>query len=176
MTMNSNPGIYIPRVYANITWRRVKDVFEEIFGVGTIGRVDVVKNNSRDLEQGSAPEYNRVFVHFKYWPKEHNKLREKLVAGDTLKIVYEDPWYWKCMLNKYPRTLDKDGTRRPQKAPYVEVDNSKSSAPHPSPVKRSISPPRIRRQDAAKAGPTPSNSYAALAAAEEDGVAMDEEH
>lgn len=133
-TMNSsNPSIYIPSVYSNIGWRRIKDVFEEIFGKGTIGRVDVVKMAGA-IESGT--QFNRVFVHFKYWPKEHDEVRLKLVEGGVVKIVYEDPWFWKCMLNKYPRTVDKDGTRRPQRSPYLEVDEAE----------RCESPPRLRRE------------------------------
>ena len=156
--MNSNPSIYIPRVHSNITWKRVKDVFEEIFGTGTIGRVDITK--IRRSEGDNLP-FNRAFVHFKHWPKEFNQLREQLVAGETIKIVYDDPWFWKCLLNKYPRTLDKDGTKRPRKAPYAEVEQSASSSSSPG----SPNPMRRGKTNAAPRAPPKlesANSFAAL--------------
>ena len=158
--MNSNPSIYIPRVHSNITWKRVKDIFEEIFGVGTIGRVDIAKVRRSD---GEEHPFNRVFVHFKHWPREFSELRDQLVAGETIKIVYDDPWYWKCLLNKYPRTQDRDGTKRPRKAPYVAVDKEDSSTSEqtsgsPNPMRRG----KAQGVSVALPVPTSTNSFGIL--------------
>ena len=40
----------------------------------------------------------KVFIHFKYWyntPKSL-KVREILSSGLDFKIIYVEPWYWKC--------------------------------------------------------------------------------
>lgn len=121
-SMNMNPGIYIPSVYQNIDWRRIKSVFEDIFGEGTISRVDVVKQK-QETTSNSKMNFNRVYVHFKYWPKEFDNIREKLVSGETIKIVYEDPRYWKCMINKYPKSVDSQGNRYEKRAPFIEEMN-----------------------------------------------------
>ncbi len=95
----SAPSICIPRVFPNITWQRVKGIFEEL-GLGTVDRVDMV-NKTNDKGQ----KFKRVFVHFKHWNSDETaqQVREKLLGGDQVKIVYDDPWYWKIAASTAPR-------------------------------------------------------------------------
>jgi hypothetical protein len=85
------PVLCIPRVYANISEQRIRRIFEEL-NMGTLERIDIVgKNNSK------GDKFNRVFVHFRRWNESENACiaRERLLNGKEIKIIYDDPWFWK---------------------------------------------------------------------------------
>jgi hypothetical protein len=88
---NNVPSLCIPRVFANWTEARIRRVFDDL-GMGEIQRIDVV---SKSTEKGE--KFNRVFVHFKRWFSNQNAdmARERLLNGKEIKIVYDDPWFWK---------------------------------------------------------------------------------
>jgi hypothetical protein len=94
---DKNMSICIPRAFENISEARVRNVFEKL-GIFTIDRVDVVL---RKNEKGDS--YKRFFVHIKDWVQtsEAQKAKERLLAGKELKIVYDDPWFWKVGLNTW---------------------------------------------------------------------------
>ena len=92
----AEPSICIPRALANVTWRDVKQVFETLFGEGSVQRVDVVKSREET-------RFCRVFVHVRRWPEEMAATRQKLLDGDAVKIVYNDPWFWRCVKSNVPR-------------------------------------------------------------------------
>ena len=121
-TNTTNPSIYIPRVYANIDWKRIKGVFEEIFGEGNVARVDVVKPyNSEGDEATGKSKFNRVYVHFKKWPEEVHELRKMLLDGGKVQVMYEEPWYWLCLLNRSVRTPDKPVRTKVKKLQATEM-------------------------------------------------------
>jgi len=93
----NNMSICIPRAFANITEARVRKVFDEL-GIFSILRVDMVQ---RKNEKGDA--YQRIFVHVKDWTEtaDAQKAREQLLAGKELKIIYDNPWFWKVFLNTW---------------------------------------------------------------------------
>jgi len=92
-------SISIPRAFVNITEARVRKVFDEL-GIFSILRVDMVQ---RKNEKGDA--YQRIFVHIKDWTEtaDAQKAREQLLAGKELKIIYDNPWFWKVLLNACPQ-------------------------------------------------------------------------
>jgi len=97
----AEPSICIPRVFTNINETRIKNVFDELFGRNNIRQVDVIKKTDKN---GNL--YNKVFVHFYAWPIEYIDIRQKLINGKEIKIVYEQPWFWKCSasrINKYKK-------------------------------------------------------------------------
>ena len=108
----SYPSICIPRTWSNVTWSLVKDAFEEIFGDGSIERVDVVQ---RQAPNGDY--FNKIFIHFVKWPETEyaQNIRQCLLDGKTIKLVYQFPWYWKCVLSNLPKRRWKGP------APYMEV-------------------------------------------------------
>ena len=130
----TEPSICIPRTLNNITWRTVKDTFEHILGEGTVERVDLINDRNGD-------PFCKVFVHLRYWPTQGDAvdIRDRLVAGQIVKIVYDTPWFWKCSASRLPKP-ERD---KPKSAPYVEFETPKKEEP----VKdmRAASPPPIRR-------------------------------
>ena len=94
---DKNMSLCIPRAFENISEARVRTVFEKL-DIFTIDRVDVVL---RKNEKGDA--YKRFFIHIKDWKQTNDaqKAKERLLAGKELKIVYDDPWFWKVGLNTW---------------------------------------------------------------------------
>jgi hypothetical protein len=121
----SAPSICIPRVYKNITLQRIKDVFQQL-NLGDIERVDIIRRTS---EKGE--EYQRVFIHFKTWFRnsDADRVRNKLLTGSEVKIVYDDPWFWKISANRSERK--ESGPKQPShhqhqhqsRRPTIEFDD-----------------------------------------------------
>ena len=113
-TVVTEPSICIPRTLNNVTWFQVKNTFEELMGKGTVERVDIVSKSS----YADAQPFCRIFVHFRYWPNtpEITAIRDRLVAGETIKVVYDNPWFWKCSASRIP----KPEKNTPKTAPYIE--------------------------------------------------------
>ena len=104
LTPTSEPSICIPRVFSNIDKTLVKSVFEQLFGPGCIERIDMIQKTT-----GRSEKFQRVFVHFKYWPvtRRNQSVRQRLIDGHQLKIVYDDPWFWKCSASRIPKPQGK---------------------------------------------------------------------
>ena len=120
----SEPSVCIPRTFPNITWKRIKDVFEEVLGAKCVDRIDMVRRRAND-----GSEFQRVFVHFTYWPTDGRAqdVRSRLLEGKDIKIVYDEPWFWKCSASRVPRP--ESSGRRLRQAPYIDSDgiNTKNS-------------------------------------------------
>ena len=89
----SSPSICVPYVVDKVDKITIHKTFKSLFGEGNIERIDVV---FREKENGE--KYKRVFVHFKQWPDTHEaqEARYRLLSGQEFKIVYDEPWFWKC--------------------------------------------------------------------------------
>jgi len=114
MSLITEPSICIPRTLNNVNWRQIKETFEQLFGPGTVERVDIVTNRT------DASPFCRIFVHMRYWPVEKEEIadiRQRLVDGETVKVVYDNPWFWKCSASRTP----KPDRTRPRAAPFVEL-------------------------------------------------------
>lgn len=115
----NEPSICIPRVFDNIEKKVIWGVFTELFGRDAIDRIDVVFK-----ETPNGEKYKRVFVHFRAWPTtyESQLVRRKLLDGQEVKIVYDEPWFWKCSASR----IEKPATReRPVVRPYVDISPSR---------------------------------------------------
>ena len=90
------PSMCIPRVYPNISEGRIRKIFDEL-NIGVIERVDIV---SKATEKGER--FNRVFIHMDRWFHNSNAYaaRERLLGGKDIKIIYDDPWFWKVSAYK----------------------------------------------------------------------------
>jgi len=90
-------SLFIPRVFDNISDKRIIDTFENL-EYGKIRQID------RVLKHGSNNKpYYSVYVHFEYWYKtEMVETFQQRVMNPELeaRVVYEDPWYWVVLENK----------------------------------------------------------------------------
>lgn len=88
-----NPiSLCIPRVDVSYKRETIKKIFENCL-LGQIKKIDVVPNHKEKAK------YNRVFVHFADMTCEQQC--ERLKNGGSIKIVYQEPWFWKCTLSRH---------------------------------------------------------------------------
>lgn len=92
--ISENISICIPRVFDGIRVSFIANIFQHELNVGRIKKIDVVKNNDNN--------FKKVFIHFDEWynTEKSNTIKQKLLDGKIIKIVYDNPWFWKCSLNK----------------------------------------------------------------------------
>lgn len=125
------PSLCIPRVFSNIKWQQVKSTIEDL-NLGRVLRVDMVPKTN---EKGD--KFQRVFIHFKFWDRsdQAQMVRHKLIAGENIKIVYNDPWYWQISMSHAPKPSftnnthkDKVNSSKP-KIPRIILDSQPISSP-----------------------------------------------
>jgi len=106
----NEPSICIPRVFKSTTRKDIYNVIERL-NLGAIDRIDMVaKTNTR----GEC--YNKVFIHFKVWNKRDEtvqSMRDKLLKGEEVKIVYSEPWFWKCSASRVEKPAFRDYSAPP---------------------------------------------------------------
>jgi len=88
------PSLCIPRINKSLTKKDIYKVFNK-YNWGPISRIDMVDKNNGV----------RVFIHFKYWfDNEKNlALRDKILSGESINIIYSVPWFWKCSHSNIPK-------------------------------------------------------------------------
>ena len=121
------PVLCIPRVYPNINEGRIRRIFDDL-NMGELERIDIVSKTSEKGEK-----FNRVFVHFRRWNNSDNAntARERLLNGKEIKIIYDDPWFWKISAyreaERKPAPQQASGARKATLA--FDSDEEKSSKP-----------------------------------------------
>ena len=120
----SEPSICIPRVFKSTTRKDIYNVIERL-DLGAVDSIDMVaKTNVR----GEC--YNKVFIHFKVWNRKNQTARDTrdtLLKGEEVKIVYNEPWFWKCTESRVDKPTFRDYSAPP---PRIDLGgcNSLSAA------------------------------------------------
>jgi hypothetical protein len=96
-------SLCISRVFSNIGWRRIKRHMIEA-QLGFIERVDVIPVYGKD----GKIRFKRAFVHFREnsWNNRDPQAREaleRLRNGESIRLVYEDPWWWSVSISTAER-------------------------------------------------------------------------
>ena len=115
----SSPSICIPRVFDNITREFIEKTFNQRLGGHYVERVDLIKKTN---ERGE--KIQRAFIHLYRWPTTNPEavaIRERLLAGGEVTVVYERPWYWKCSASKSERPVQR--TEKTRRDPYIVMDD-----------------------------------------------------
>ena len=117
---NYVPSLCIPRVYPNINQGRIRKIISDL-DLGIIERIDIV---SKTTEKGE--KYNRVFIHMERWFQNSNAsfARERLLGGKDIKIIYDDPWFWK--ISAYKPGVEGSNNRK-QNSPNVRPSNNNNN-------------------------------------------------
>jgi hypothetical protein len=157
----TEPSICIPRVSINIKKSYIKNIFEQIFGNNSIERIDLVKKTYSNNKL-----YHTAFIHFNYWNNSSNvqAIRNRIMNNQTFKIVYSEPWFWKCSISKaikpviYTQYNDKRIVKRYENTnivndAYTEVFEEINNILN---EQINLSPPPITRQPAMGYRYTPS--------------------
>jgi hypothetical protein len=138
----SQPSLCIPRVFNNIDETRIRHVFEHL-ELGKIHRIDII---ARKNEKGEA--FKRVYIHFEkwFWNENAKAARTKLISGKEIKIVYDNPWFWKVSANKWAPSSKEPEIRRIVQ-PYIQLDELGSALPIAPTLPGSIAPTLPREQE-----------------------------
>jgi hypothetical protein len=94
-------SLFIPRVFPNITKERIIAIFRAL-DFPVIERIDFLLKNGTNKKTGAPQPYNCVYVHFYGASGNHKRVIDdiwKLIRGETLKIMYDEPWYWLVSLS-----------------------------------------------------------------------------
>lgn len=98
--MSLSFSVCIPRIFANVSNKRIVNTFERL-NLGKIADMNIVWKTGRD---GNA--YKMAFIHFNEWNNTCQSainLRNKIENPNIeAKLVYDDPWYWILLPNKCP--------------------------------------------------------------------------
>ena len=66
--------------------------------IGIIKRIDIKNTNPKNNTIPNAKTRNRcAFIHLNKWFEQGNGLlaRERLLNGKDIKVIYDEPWFWK---------------------------------------------------------------------------------
>ena len=118
------PSICIPRVFANISDARVNAIFREL-NLGTVERVDNIQ-----IERDGEDPYQRVFVHFTKWADSEQAIdvRARLLRGEQIKVVYDDPWWWLLSASRVARPEERQRRERPK--PFLDLSHVSTTTNH----------------------------------------------
>ena len=102
-----HPSICIPRTFRTIrgdqTKRAVFNTFRDL-RIGHIDRIDTVHKTDQRGEH-----YCTVYVHLKWNMSSQlaRETRQKLLDGNDIKVVYDEPWFWKCTMSNMEKPDDR---------------------------------------------------------------------
>jgi len=85
----NNPSICVPFIFSNISRAHIRRVFTDL----KLGEIDII-----DIHLDKKCQ--RVFIHFKSWntTQRVQDIKQRLLDGEEIKVIYDDPWFWKCYL------------------------------------------------------------------------------
>jgi hypothetical protein len=98
----SNISICIPRVYKNITWKRIKDIFIKL-NWGFIKRIDIVP-----IKSTNKNTFNKAFIHINNWNIQYKHILLHIINGLSVKITYDKPWFWIIHISKHTEMKHKN--------------------------------------------------------------------
>jgi hypothetical protein len=118
----THPSICIPRTFVSIRGTPTKTaVFNTLrdLKIGFIERIDVVQKT--DAARGER--YCTIYIHLKWNVRSQlgRDTRKKLLDGNEVKIVYDDPWFWKCTMSTMEKP-DREGGNGARSAPRPRID------------------------------------------------------
>jgi len=79
----------IPRILTDIKKEFIYDIINKL-NLGKITNIDIVRSKKMS---------NKAFIHFSKWNNGGNAdiVKERLLIGKDVKIVYNEPWFWKIV-------------------------------------------------------------------------------
>ena len=89
------PSICIPFVFESINDKRIMGIFQEM----NFGKIERIEKNPYKSKDGR--KVNRVFIYLNWKNDENvNKVRNDLLCGKEIMIMYDSPWFWKISANR----------------------------------------------------------------------------
>ena len=100
-------AVRIGYVFRNINDYRIAKVFNEL-DLGNVVKIDFTERTDRE-----GTPYHIVHVHIEWNTKDQTKqFRAALERGEEVKIVYDEPWFWKVTKpRERPQQVKKPASR-----------------------------------------------------------------
>jgi hypothetical protein len=100
--ISTGPSICVPFIFSNISRAHIRRVFEGL-KLGKIACLDI----------HIAQKCQRAYIYFDSWNANArvDNIKAQLLEGKELKVIYNDPWYWKCYLNYGKRPINRESIR-----------------------------------------------------------------
>jgi len=124
---NTAISVCIARVFKNISKRRIQDSLNSL-ALGDIERIDLVKSQN--------PKFNTAFIHFHRWNPDKTQIREAIVNGTRVKVIYDQPWFWLLSLSRSTKP-----TFESKSVPKIVIE-SDSGQPEPQTMNH-VKPARV---------------------------------
>jgi hypothetical protein len=97
MNTNTPLGVCIPRINSLIISKDdIKTTFQKTLGSNECIKKIVFINN-RDTSN-----FKKVYIYFNFWPNNEKSqyIRKQLLNNIQLKIIFNDPLFWRCSMIK----------------------------------------------------------------------------
>jgi|APSaa5957512535_1039671.scaffolds.fasta_scaffold235334_1 hypothetical protein len=113
---NTSPVLFIARAFPNITERRIRDVMDSL-NLGQVERVDI-----KPWKNKEGKSFNKLFIHLNWnTDSETQTYIDRLNSGKEIKIVYDDPWFWKVSAYKNNHFEGGGGAPRRRMRTKIEI-------------------------------------------------------
>jgi hypothetical protein len=101
--MSDNQQILvISRVFPNLKEERIRRIFDSL-NIGEVTRVDIVVPKTPVDAGVKENKFNRVFIHINWSESEQSiSFRQRLAQGKDVKIIYDEPWFWRVSAYRPP--------------------------------------------------------------------------
>jgi len=124
----AQPSLCIPRAFNNITEQRIRKIFQDL----SLGKVSCIDMKAHTNEKGEV--FNRVYIHFEkwFWNEDAQIARRKLILGKEIKIIYDNPWFWKVSASKWtpssnPKYLQEKVALKQRSSAYIVFDHEEET-------------------------------------------------
>ena len=135
-------SICIARVFKNISRKRMLQTLNEL-QLGDIERIDLVSSKN--------PKFNTAFIHYHRWNPNKMEIRQAIMTGKRVKVIYEDPWFWLLSLsrstkpvfetNSVPKIVITSNEGTPQQQTMERYMVSAGTPPPSSPKQAAVNHP-----------------------------------
>lgn len=90
-----NKSLCIPRVDKCIRKEKITQIINSL-SLGSIDHIDIFPTKA------NKNQYSCVFIHFTQWYTDERttKILQTLEEKKSIKVFYDDPWFWKITLKK----------------------------------------------------------------------------
>lgn len=86
----NNITICIPKVHKKYNYKQIFQIINKY----TMGKI----KNINIIPYYNSTHFNKVVIDFHYWynTKKNVNINQHLDKGGNIKILYDEPWFWKC--------------------------------------------------------------------------------
>jgi hypothetical protein len=128
------PSMCIPRVFSNIPDAMIHKTFDEL-GLGEINKIHRIPTKD--------DKFKCIRIEFKRWYTNSNAnlSRERLLTGKEIKVIYDDPWFWKIYAYRNQPSANKEHSHKKEPQDNNNVNRQSAIPIAPCLSDASSSPP-----------------------------------